>query len=93
MLHSPCPGELGLNRLDPFVFSSLVAALTRGKSCIADLCISSQAQLSTELAARGLPKSGLKAELAQRLFDAIESQAGHFDIVEILPVPGLASSG
>ena len=41
-----------------------------------------QAQLSTELASRGLPKSGLKAELAQRLFDAVESEGQLDDVTE-----------
>ena len=53
----------------------------------------SQAQLSTELATRGLPKTGLKADLAQRLFDAIASEGGSSDVLEASTVAEPADSG
>lgn len=44
-----------------------------------------QVQLSAELASRCLPKTGLKADLAQRLFDAIKAEGGG-NVVTGLPV-------
>ena len=50
-----------------------------------------QAQLSAELALRGLPKSGLKADLAQRLFEAIQTDGGRNDVTD-LPVEADATA-
>ncbi|KAK9864948.1 hypothetical protein WJX84_009086 [Apatococcus fuscideae] len=50
-----------------------------------------KAQLSTELASRGLPKSGLKADLAQRLFEAIETEGSSNDITD-LPIESDAAA-
>lgn len=50
-----------------------------------------QAQLSAELASRSLPKSGLKADLAQRLLNAIQTEGGSNDIMD-LPVESDATA-
>lgn len=52
-----------------------------------------QAELSAALAERGLPKSGLKGELAQRLFDAIQTEGGRQDVMEAPTVPLAENSG
>ncbi len=57
------------------------------------LCWLLQAELSSELALRGLPKSGLKAELAERLFEAIESEGEPTDVLEAPTVVQTETSG
>ena len=52
-----------------------------------------QAQLSAELSSRSLPKTGLKAEMAQRLYDAIEMEGGSNDVMDLPVMPDESAPG